>query len=240
MTIRAAILQCDRVLDRFQPQHGDYPQMIERMFAEAGFDAIAFDVWDCTRQQYPEQTGDYDFFITTGSKADAWSDEPWVLRLLDFTRELDRAGHRLIGICFGHQIIARALGGQVAPSDKGWGVGIADNELLACRDWMEPCPERLRLIVSHQDQVTQLPGKDEQVLAGNDFCPFFMLQWNGHFMSVQGHPEWHADYARALLEDRRGRIDAQLVERALLELQQEQPDNRLFTRWIMHFIDSAP
>lgn len=236
--MKAAILQCDRVLEHLQPRFGDYPGMIETMFEDAGHRNIEFDVWDCEQGQYPPDPAVYDFFITTGSKADAWGDEPWVHQLLRFVRQLDQDRRHLIGICFGHQIIARALGGCVERSDKGWGIGIAHNRVFDCPPWMQPCPPQLDLIVSHQDQVTRLPGEDERVLAGSDFCPFFMLQWNDRFLSVQGHPEWQPAYAQALLEERRGVIEEDRIEQALQELQHSTPDNGLFVQWMMAFIGS--
>jgi len=233
--MKAAILQCDQVLDKFRPQFGDYPGMIRRMFADAGYPDIDFDVWDCRQQQYPDEPAAYDFFITTGSKDDAYGDTAWIHRLIEFTRELDQRGIKLIGICFGHQVMALALGGRVEKSTKGWGIGLAHNRITTHPEWMRPASDRLDLIVSHQDQITELPGSGETVIAESDFCPFFMLQWNPHFLSVQGHPEWRRDYARALLEDRRDRIDEVLIEQALSSLQQ-RPDNALFTRWIMEFV----
>jgi GMP synthase-like glutamine amidotransferase len=233
--MKAAILQCDQVLDKFQSEFGDYPGMIERMFADAGYPDIDFETWDCRQQQYPSDPAAYDFFITTGSKEDAYGDTAWIHRLIAFVRDLDRKKIKLIGICFGHQIMALALGGQVEKSGKGWGVGLAHNRIITRPEWMRPAAEWLDLIVSHQDQITGLPGSGETVIAGSDFCPYFMLQWNPHFLSVQGHPEWRRDYACALLEDRRDRIDESLIEQALISLQQS-PDNSRFTRWVMAFI----
>jgi len=234
--MKAAILQCDRVLERFRQRFGDYPDMIREMFADAGHGDIDFHVWDCEQQSYPEDASNYDFFITTGSKADAHGDEAWIRRLIDYTADLDRQGRKLIGICFGHQVMALALGGRVERSDKGWGVGIAHNRMVAQPGWMRQTSDHLDLIVSHRDQVTQLPGRGETVIAESDFCPFFMLQWNDHFLSVQGHPEWNRDYARALLEDRRGRIPDQVIEAGLAALNERAPDNRLFAGWIMDFV----
>ncbi len=240
--MKAAILQCDRVLEKFRPRFGDYPQMIERMFADAGYRDIEFDRFDCVAGDYPRDLQAYDFYITTGSKADAYGDEPWVRQLIDFFRRLQQHECKAVGICFGHQIMALALGGRVERAPQGWGIGIAVNRMLDYPDWIpegsENRPEELRLIVSHRDQVSVLPGQGETLIAESDFCPYFVVQWNAQFLSVQGHPEWHRDYARALMEDRRDLYSPEQIEAGLASLEQE-PDNHLFTRWIRAFVETA-
>jgi len=231
--MKIAILQCDNVLEKFQPQFGNYPAMVQRMF-EGVEPAPEFIVYNCREGQYPDDIGDYDCYITTGSKASVYDDEAWIKRLIEFIRELDTAQSKLIGICFGHQLIALARDGKVEKSTKGWGVGIASNEILSAPDWMEESPERLNILVSHQDQITQLP-EGAQVLAGTKFCPYFLVQWDEHFLSVQGHPEWHNEYSRTLIDDRRAIIPADTVEAGLSSLDQA-PDNDLFTRWIVCFV----
>ncbi len=230
--MKIAILECDEVLAKLQPRFGQYSDMIQRLLA-LGEGEFAFEVFDCTRQHYPDDPTAFDLFITTGSKASAYWDEPWIQRLIEFVRQLDKLGCKLVGICFGHQIIALALGGRVERSPRGWGIGIAHNRVVTRPAWMGEYKRQLDLIVSHQDQVTQLPTGAE-VIAESDFCPYFMVQWNDHFLSIQGHPEWNNDYSRALIEERRDRFPAELVECALESLQ-GQPDNRLFARWILDF-----
>lgn len=231
--MRAAIIQCDSVMPELLPKFGDYPDMIVRMFHEAGVDAT-FDVFDAQAGQYPEDLDMYDFFITTGSKAAAYDADDWILQLVRFIRLLDEQGRRLIGICFGHQAIALARNGIVEKSPKGWGVGVARNRVVATPGWMNAPSQQLNIIVSHQDQVSDLPA-DATVIAASDFCPNFVVQWNEHFLSIQGHPEWHADYSRALMEQRRDSIGEARVASGLESLATE-PDNRLFTRWILDFI----
>jgi len=234
--MKVAILQCDNVLEKFQPQFGNYPAMVQGMF-DGIFDGIGpapeFSVFDCRAQQYPADINAYDFYITTGSKASVYDDEPWIHRLIEFIRELDANQSKLIGICFGHQAIALARGGRVDRSDKGWGVGIASNEIITQADWMGPALEQLNILVSHQDQISDLPA-GAKVLAGTDFCPYFLVQWGGHMLSVQGHPEWRNEYSHTLINDRRAIIPADTVESGLVSLQ-KSPDNKVFTRWIIRF-----
>lgn len=231
--MRAAIIQCDAVVPELAQTFGDYPEMIVRMFRETRID-VQFDVFDARTGRYPENLDGYDFFITTGSKAAAYDTDDWIRQLIEFIRKLDSQERRLIGICFGHQLIALARNGSVERSPKGWGVGVASNRLTTTPDWMEESTQTLNIIASHQDQVSTLPA-DARVIAASDFCPYFVVQWNDHFLSIQGHPEWHTDYSRALMNLRRDKIGDARVEAGLSSLATET-DNRLFTRWILEFV----
>jgi GMP synthase-like glutamine amidotransferase len=231
--MKVAILKCDEVLEKLQPEYGSYDTMIRRMFAAIDFEP-EFTVYDCLHRHYPENLDRYDFYITTGSKAGVYEDIAWIDELIEFIRKLDRQQKKLIGICFGHQAMAVALGGQVEKSAKGWGVGIALNPMLLHPDWTNQPKQQLELIVSHQDQIVNLPAR-ASILAGNDFCPYFMVQWSDHFLSVQGHPEWNTDYAKALLQERENVIPAERIQAARLSLN-NTPDNLLFASWILDFV----
>jgi len=231
--MRVAILECDKVAEKFQSQFGQYSEMIRHMFATTG-STFDFDVYNCQQGDYPPNLDRYDFFITTGSRAAAYAHETWIRQLIKFVHLLDDKRKILIGICFGHQVMAMACGGQVEKSDKGWGIGIARNRIVASPDWISEKRDELNTIVSHQDQIVQLPD-DALVIAESDFCPYFIVQWNDHFLSIQGHPEWNGDYSRALINDRRDTIPRQRVEAGLDSLA-TQPDNPLFTNWILDFV----
>jgi GMP synthase-like glutamine amidotransferase len=231
--MKIAILICDDVLDKFQPRFGHYRDMIRKMFAflDGPFEFADF---DCRQGHYPKNIHDHDFYITTGSKASVYDNKPWIQELLQFVQMLDSHQKKLIGICFGHQLIAMARQGMVEKSTRGWGVGVAVNRIIAAPDWMSEKKTDLNIVVSHQDQVTALPA-DALVIAESDFCPFFMVQWSSHFLSIQGHPEWNREYSRTLLHERRTIIPAERVEAGLDSLSID-PDNQLFTRWIVDFV----
>jgi GMP synthase-like glutamine amidotransferase len=142
--------------------------------------------------------------------------------------------HPFIGICFGHQLMAMARGGKVKKSDKGWGVGIAQNRIITHPQWMSERSDKINILTSHQDQITELPD-DTLVIAESDFCPYFIVQWGDHFLSIQGHPEWNNEYSRVLINDRRAIIPDDRVTTALDSLKVE-PDNVLFIQWIMEFV----
>lgn len=231
--MKIAILQCDTVQEKFQGEFGQYSGMIRQLFDAAGGD-FEFDIYDCQKGHYPANTKCYNFFITTGSKASVYDDEPWVGQLIDFIHQLDEEKRKLIGICFGHQLIALVRQGRVEKSSKGWGVGIANNRVVATPDWMSEKNSELNIIISHQDQIVGLPD-DALVVAESDFCPYFVVQWNDNFLSIQGHPEWNNDYSRALMNDRRDRIPKDLIDSGLHSLG-KQPDNKLFISWVLDFV----
>ena len=231
--MKAAILQCDHVLDLFLPTFSDYDTMVRNMF-HAVDAAIEFDVFDCQQLEYPDKPEIYEFFVTTGSRAGVYEDEAWIHRLIDFIRRLDQQQIKLVGICFGHQAIAEACGGRVENSNKGWGIGISENHLIHSAPWLHPVLPSLRMLVSHQDQVVDIPSS-ATLIAESDFCPFFMVQWSDHFLSVQGHPEWHREYSRALIEFRRGSLPPETVAAGLASLEHD-PHNIEFTRWALNFV----
>jgi GMP synthase-like glutamine amidotransferase len=234
--MKVAILECDDVLEKFQPQFGHYRDMIRRMFlrSDVAADPLRFADFTCRQRHYPEDIDSYDLYITTGSKASVYEDTPWIAQLIHFVRQLDRREKKLIGICFGHQVIAMARQGMVEKSARSWGIGVAVNRTVATPAWMHETKDHLNIIVSHQDQITTLP-EDALVIAGSDFCPFFMVQWNDHFLCIQGHPEWNPAYARTLINERRAHFTPERIATALESLHM-QPDNELFARWILDFV----
>ena len=233
--MNVAIIQCDTVADEFAVEFGHYTDMIKRMFESAGTD-LEYRIFDAQQAKYPHNLDAYDFYITTGSKAGAYQDMPWIKQLIRFVQRLDNQRKKLIGICFGHQIIAMARQGLVEKSPKGWGVGVASNRVIARPKWMKEPADELNIIVSHQDQISRL-ADDAQVIASSDFCPYFVVQWGDHFLSIQGHPEWLPDYSRTLMNHRREILGDERVKTGLASLA-TKPDNALFTRWILDFVAS--
>ena len=231
--MRVAILQCDDVLEKFQPEFGSYVGMIEQMFASVD-GVFEFDSFDCRKQQYPDDLDRYDFFITTGSRASVYDEETWIQTLILFVRRLAKEQRKFIGICFGHQILAMAYNAGVEKSEKGWGIGVATNRIVSTPQWMAEKKKHINIIVSHQDQIITIP-EGAKVIAESDFCPFFIVQWNEQFLSIQGHPEWNRDYSKALINERRTIIPQPIVETGFRSLA-TKPDNDCFIRWIIDFV----
>ena len=233
--MKIGILQCDYVLERFQPTFGDYPNMIATLFAKISTDC-QFKTYQVQTLEYPQCINECDAYITTGSRHGVNDDLVWINRLEKFICELDRVKKPFIGVCFGHQLMTKALGGAVEKSDKGWGIGVTFNQVVDSKPWMEPCQDRLNLVASHQDQVTRLPqGVESNVLVSSPFCPYYMLMVDEHFISIQGHPEFSKEYAAALINTRREIIPPECIHAGELSLQADV-DDQLMARWIVNFI----
>jgi GMP synthase-like glutamine amidotransferase len=230
--MKIAILQCDNVVEKYQEDFGNYPQMITDLLKRVE-NNLEIGIFDVQKGEYPENINGWELFITTGSKASVNDNEDWIINLIEFTKLLGVTKKKLMGICFGHQIIALARGGSVAESDKGWGIGIASNNILIQTDWMDNDQHELKLIVSHKEQINQLP-QGAMVIAESDFCPYFMVQWDDHFLSVQGHPEWNKLYSKTLMNDRRSIIPEKRIEQGLTSLE-KNINNQQFARWIINF-----
>ena len=206
-TFKVCILDNDNLDPAVAGTYVSYGAMTETMFAAAGT-RWQFDRFNTTRQEYPDDFDAYDAVLLTGSRADSFSDEPWVRELRARVDELLRRKKKLVGICFGHQLIALCLGAQVGRAPQGWGMG------RMTYDWCGPAPLRpdgaaaastLSLLASHQDQVLTLPA-GATLLARSDFCPVAAYQVDEHVLCVQPHPEFVADYSAYLLEKRRALV----------------------------------
>lgn len=230
------LLQCDDVAPELCAAHGNYPAMFEALFQRVE-PTLEFRVWRCLDGEIPEELEAVDAWMTTGSKFGVNDGLPWIAALEAFVRDLWAADKPLVGICFGHQLMAKALGGEVAKSDRGWGVGLSFNRVTERTDWMVPWQPGLDLLVSHQDQVARRPP-GARVLGGSDFCPRYLMQVGEHFLGVQGHPEFTKAYSRDLMALRAESIGHDRVRQGRASLS-AVVDATLMVRWILAFVRRA-
>ncbi|MBL8231519.1 MAG: hypothetical protein JNL98_23690 [Bryobacterales bacterium] len=226
--MKIGLLLCDHVAEPLRGIAGDYDEMFRRWLGGVFPDAQWRD-YDLTVGDRPRSAMDCDLYVTTGSKASVYDDEPWIHAFAELVRAIAEARQPLVGVCFGHQMIAHALGGRTAKSPRGWGIGVHTFDVIAPRPWMSPARDRFSLLLSCQDQVERLP-EGARVLASSEHCPVALYEV-GHMIGVQGHPEWTPAYASALLEMRRERIGAPLVDAARQTLS-NPIDGVLLARWI--------
>jgi GMP synthase-like glutamine amidotransferase len=233
--VKIGILQCDDVADELQDEFGNYPAMFESMLAKIA-PHFQFVTYRVVSGEFPDSAHECDGYITTGSRYGVNDRSPWIDQLEEFVATLVREEIKFVGICFGHQILAKALGGKVEQSDRGWAVGVSCNRVDVHKDWMSPQQEALNLVVSHHDQVVQLPEGIE-VLASSDFCPYYMFQYGQHIMSVQGHPEFSKAYSDALMDKRANLIPAERIQKGKESLVKDV-HAELMMRWIVNFFDA--
>ena len=196
--ITLGIIKADEVDEELQDKFGDTDGMFQRMFSAAGVEYLSIRSYDARSYNYPNRLDECDGYLIAGSRYCAFSNTPWIQQLIEFVRTLDRARKKLIGICFGHQCIALALGGSVVKSKKGWGLGVHEYEVLTPGVFTEDIRSPLRLRCSHEDQVARLPERATRLLS-NDFCENAGMVVASHMISIQAHPEFDRDFAEHLI-----------------------------------------
>jgi len=184
--MKIGLLQCGPTPEELVPEHGDYPALYARMLDGHGFEHVH---WRVFEGDFPDSPEAADGWLISGSRYGAYEDHAWIPPLEEFIRAVIAAGRPLVGICFGHQIIAQALGGKVEKFAGGWSVGATEydfgGEVLTANAW-------------HQDQVTVVPP-GAQVVARSASCANAALLYPGRAYSVQPHPEFERGFVEALI-----------------------------------------
>jgi len=187
--MKIGILQTGHAPDMLLPDTGDYDAMMARMLDGQGFD---FETYAVVDQEFPESPHAADGWLITGSKHGAYEDHPWLPPLEELIRAIHAANLPMVGICFGHQIIAQALGGKVVKHPDGWRVGATQYEI-------EGSP--LTLNAWHQDQVIEAPDGAE-IIGRAEGCDIAAMRIGERIYTVQPHPEYGAAFMQGLLDHR--------------------------------------
>lgn len=231
--MKLGILKTDVVRKEWVPQFGEYPDMFMRLLGERD-PTLEFTVFDVMLNEYPDAIDAVDAYLITGSKFSVYEDLPWIHRLLDFIRELHGRQKKIVGICFGHQAVAHALGGRAAKADAGWGVGLHRHRFSTRPVWFDGGDDEVAVLVSHQDQVIEnAPGTE--VLAGSAFCPNAVCRIGDHVLTFQGHPEFVNAYSKAIIDYRWDMIGA-VTAQAGLDSLAEKPETARMADWILNFL----
>lgn len=229
--MKIAILETGSPPSALEPRFGRYGQMFETLLGRHAFDWTVIDV---RSDPLPGRPEDYDGYLITGSAAGVYDPDAWIAQTRDFLRQA-KGKAAIVGICFGHQLMAEAFGGEVIKSPKGWGIGLHRYEVVNHRPWMDGA-QTIAAPASHQDQVVVAPP-NTTVLAGSAFTPLGMLAYDDQpAISIQLHPEFDPAYAKALIEGRRGtRYGVEEADRALASY--GAPDDRgRLSQWIGSFL----
>jgi GMP synthase-like glutamine amidotransferase len=227
--MKIGLLESDHVSEKYLSISGTYPQMFAKLLPEV--EIISFDVLN---GQFPKSVDDCEAYICTGSKYSVYEDIDWIKQLKDFVFQLYKKEKKFVGVCFGHQMLAEALGGKVLKSGKGWNVGVHPFGIAIKEEWMDPFQETFDLIMMCQDQVVELPD-NSKLLAHADDCFVGMFKVGDTMLGIQAHPEFSKEYEKALMLDRIDRIGEEKVQKAIKSFE-KSPDQGLIGRWIVKFL----
>lgn len=230
--MKIGLLECDHVRDELRPIAGDYREMFTRLFNRHA-PQFELEYFDVRNGQFPASVETCDGYLTTGSRFSAYDVEGWIQELKDFVRQLRDADRPFVGICFGHQILAEALGGKVGKALQGWGIGIHSLDVTQTESWMQPEQASCGIQYSHRDQVLRLP-ENSVVLGESDHCPVAMFRVGQRMLGIQGHPEFPAAYTEALVRTRTELIGADKVNAADFN---SPTDEAIIVAWLAKFLN---
>lgn len=186
---------------------------------------------------FPENPGDFDGLVLTGSPASVHDPAPWVARLLELIRDADRQRQPMFGACFGHQAIALALGGAVTRNPDGWVHGLTHNRIETRTPWMAGLPDDLKLYGSHVEQVSALPTGAEGLTSAPG-TPVTGFSIGRHIYTTQHHPEMTPGFIAALTEELAGAMGPEVAARARASLA-DRSDMQAFAESIALFFEQA-
>ena len=224
--LRIGLLLCD--------DFGYAPMFVDGFHAADS--SMELTPFECYAAQLPASPDGFDGYIISGSRKSTYDNLPWMSRLATFAQACNTARKRIAGVCFGHQFLAHALGGQSGKAAAGWGIGAQEINIVARQAWMgeDAKADKVRLIVMHQDQVTT-PPRGTKIIAKNDFCAVSMFA-NDTVLGIQGHPEFSRAFCEARIHERRAILGDGVAERALHSLQNPQLDSAMVLGWVARFL----
>ncbi|KAM7263575.1 hypothetical protein ACFE04_001258 [Oxalis oulophora] len=234
---RFGVLLCAEDSEYVKKKYGGYFGVFVKMLAEKG---ESWKVFRVTIGEFPneEEIRDYDGFVITGSCNDAHSNDSWICTLISLLKKLDSSNKKVLGICFGHQILCRALGGKTGRAVSGWDLGVTTINLSSNKLFSSlQIPTNLRIIECHRDEIKELPPKAE-VLAWSSKTGIEMFKCGDHMMGIQGHPEYSKDILLHLI-DRillRNFIKDSFAEEARAKIEEHEPDCESWRKLCIKFL----
>jgi GMP synthase-like glutamine amidotransferase len=235
--MKVGILAAGNAPDELISEHGSYAHMIIQLLTNTQCD-YQFEVFNVYENHFPSSIKECDAWVISGSKFNAYDQEPWMLRLCELVLAIYKGKRPLIGICFGHQIIAKAFGAQVNKFEGGWGVGLHEYDIKPGFDFVPKNKTSFRLNAIHQDQVLTKPH-NAKVFASSPFCQFAGLVYGDLIFSVQAHPEFNHQFEKALLVLRGGTsFSNDVTQHGLASLQKgDTAEQANVGNWIANFLN---
>ena len=232
--MRIAIFMAQTDTSAFARAHPDDGQKFAALLRTAR-PGWTCDVHRVAFGDFPERL-EADAGLITGSIASANDVDGWIARLEEIVRDFASAGRPLYGACFGHQIVARALGGQVGPNPDGWRFGLVETMHADSPSWMAPARPLTLLHSAHSEQVTRMPP-GAIALGASPGCPVAAMALGRHIATTQYHPEMDRAFLHGLVPLLRGTVPDAQLDAALAETR--AADNALYAQWIAGFFEAA-
>jgi len=224
--MRIGILQTGIAPDSLKADFGDYPAFFETLLTGNEFE---FTTYVVVNNDFPPDVQAADGWLITGSRHGAYENHAFITPLEDFIRSAAAGKVPMVGVCFGHQIMAQALGGKVEKFIGGWSVGANDYDFEG---------QTVTLNAWHQDQVTSVP-KGAKIIAHSPFCAVAGLAYGTHGLSVQAHPEFSSEFVEGLMDSRgKGVVPEALLSKARTRLN-DKIDQPLLARKIANFFKKS-
>ena len=200
------------------------------------FEFVGYEV---AQGEFPESPTDCDVWVITGSPRGVYDHNVWIVQLLQFVRASYAAGTKLVGICFGHQVIAHALGGRAEKAVTGRNFGTRTVTIIKHKPWMQPAVDHYTLYFAHQDQVVKLPPKAE-LLGSTPTVPIALYTIGRQVFCSQGHPEFSAEIMYNILDLLKASMDAAEIAQTRHTIDTQHPNNALLAQWIINFLTMNP
>ncbi len=239
--MRLGILETGEVAEPLRTVHGDYPSMFARLLGAAD-PSLEFATVRVVAGEMPGAPQEADAWLVTGSRHGVYDDLPWMAPLEAFLRACLGARVPVVGVCFGHQILAQAMGGRAEKSDRGWRLGVQDYTLTARPGWMADAPAHFAVGALHQDQVVAAPP-GTTLLARSETCEIAALAYGDpeapDAISLQPHPEFEPAFLDALLALRAGMAFPEALARPARASLSRPTASGDWGRWIAAYLHRA-
>lgn len=236
--MRIVILEADKPLDVVSKDFGDYKVQFTKLLQIGGVKSTdTIEAYDVVQGYYPSHDK-FDAVLITGSRHSAYNEDKWIIDLVDFTKKCVDNGVKIVGICFGHQILARALGVPVIVNSKGWEVSITTVETteVGKKVFPELNDRPISIMQMHRDIVSRVPD-GTQLLARNSVCEIQGFYAENHFLTLQGHPEFVGEVVKRMVQVRhsQGIFNDELAQSALSRVE-DQNDGPILAKAIVRFL----
>lgn len=233
---KIVLLVCDQFPGILTPDIPSYEWMFERVFTQAD-DTCRFKVYQTWLGELPSPDIEEDaIYLITGSNNSAYDNVAWVVKLRYWIKQAYTRGCLLAGICFGHQVIAEALGGKVQRSPKGWGIGLRSSQIVDSVFKDIAGSVSFTVLYDHHDQVVKLP-QDAVLVSRSDFCPLESFRIGRQVLTLQGHPEFTNAFISHWIKDCAPDEPLSIKENALASMASMENQGVKVAGWIMQFFN---